>query len=132
MKNLSLFKSVVMAILTIITVATPSLAETCQQSSSNTTVVEGIGLIAGFGTTFAALPDFITMLNKRSTKGINPRMAAIIGTFQILWVVYGYLIIAPAVITWNIIGIAANTTTVLTYIHFKNVEKASQKTTTKQ
>lgn len=42
------------------------------------------GFVAGLGTTFAALPDLIAMLRRRSSAGMNPRMAAIIGTFQIL------------------------------------------------
>ncbi len=50
---------------------------------------EVIGIVAGFGTTFAALPDLIAMLKRRSSKGMNPRMAAIMGLFQIVWVYYG-------------------------------------------
>ena len=47
-----------------------------------------IGFIAGFGTTFAAMPDLIAMLKRRSCEGLNPTMAAIMGTFQIVWVYY--------------------------------------------
>ena len=47
---------------------------------------EILGLVAGFGTTFAAVPDLVAMLRRRSSPGINPRMAAIMGLFQILWV----------------------------------------------
>ena len=43
---------------------------------------EIIGLVAGAGTTFAALPDLIAMLRRRSSKGMNPRMAAITGVFS--------------------------------------------------
>jgi MtN3 and saliva related transmembrane protein len=43
---------------------------------------EVLGLVAGFGTTFAALPDLIAMLKRRSTAGMNPRMAAIMGLFR--------------------------------------------------
>lgn len=89
--------------------------------------VEIIGLIAGFGTTFAALPDLIAMLKKRSHRGMNPRMAAITGIFQILWLVYGILIQAPAVIFWNIIAILTNATTVSAYFYFANLEKNSLK-----
>jgi uncharacterized protein with PQ loop repeat len=41
-----------------------------------------IGFLAGFGTTFAALPDLVAMLQRHSSVGMNPRMAAIMGTFQ--------------------------------------------------
>src|SRR5580704_9250713 len=50
------------------------------------------GFVAGLGTTFAVLPDLVAMLRRRSTAGMNPRMAAIIGVFQILWIYYGILI----------------------------------------
>jgi uncharacterized protein with PQ loop repeat len=43
-----------------------------------------IGFVAGCGTTFAALPDLIAMLRRQSSVSINPRMAGIMGTFQIL------------------------------------------------
>lgn len=45
-----------------------------------------IGFVAGCMTTFAALPDLIAMLKRRSS--VNPTMAGIMGTFQILWVIY--------------------------------------------
>jgi len=53
---------------------------------------EILGLVAGFGTTFAAMPDLIAMLRRRSSAGMNPRMGAIMGLFQILWVYYGLLL----------------------------------------
>jgi MtN3 and saliva related transmembrane protein len=42
-----------------------------------------VGFVAGAGTTFAALPNLTTMLKQRCSNGVNPRMAAILGTFQI-------------------------------------------------
>ena len=67
-----------------------------------------IGFVAGFGTTFAALPDFIAMLKRRSSVGMNPRMAAITGTFQILWVIYGALISSRNIVMWNVIAVVTN------------------------
>jgi MtN3 and saliva related transmembrane protein len=52
---------------------------------------EILGFVAGLGTTFAAVPDLVAMLRRRSSAGMNPRMAAIMGVFQILWVYYGLL-----------------------------------------
>jgi hypothetical protein len=37
---------------------------------------EVLGIVAGFGTTFAAVPDLLAMIKRRSSKGMNPRMAA--------------------------------------------------------
>jgi hypothetical protein len=44
---------------------------------------EILGLVAGFGKTFAVVPDLVAMLKRRSSAGMNPRMAGIMGVFQI-------------------------------------------------
>ena len=56
-------------------------------------------MVAGFGTTFAAVPDLIAMLRRRSSAGMNPKMAAIMGTFQSLWIWYGLVIVSKPVVT---------------------------------
>lgn len=87
---------------------------------------EIFGLVAGFGTTFAALPDLIVMLRRRSSKGMNPRMAAIMGVFQILWVYYGLLIASRPVLVWNVIAVLINLLSVGAYRHFVRMEEAQQ------
>ena len=84
-----------------------------------------IGVVAGFGTTFAALPDLIAMLRRRSSVGMNPRMAAIMGTFQILWVIYGVLIGSRNIIMWNVIAVVTNYLTVGAYMCFRRQEARS-------
>jgi len=86
---------------------------------------EIFGFLAGLGTTFAALPDLLAMLRRRSAAGINPRMAGITGVFQILWVYYGLLILSRPVIAWNLVAILINSLSVAAYIHFVNKEKAN-------
>lgn len=81
-----------------------------------------VGFLAGFGTTFAALPDLAAMLRRRSTAGMNPRMAGIMGTFQILWVWYGLLIGSWMVILWNVVAVATNYLTVGAFLHFRRRE----------
>jgi MtN3 and saliva related transmembrane protein len=81
-----------------------------------------IGFVAGFGTTFAALPDLIAMLKRRSSVGMNPRMAAITGTFQILWMIYGVLIGSRNIVMWNVIAIVTNFLTVGAYLYFRRRE----------
>ena len=85
---------------------------------------EIFGFIAGLGTTFAVAPDLIAMLRRKSSAGMNPRMAAIVGAFQILWVYYGLLIASRPVIVWNVIGVLINFFTVGAYRHFVRKEKA--------
>jgi MtN3 and saliva related transmembrane protein len=77
-----------------------------------------LGLVAGFGTTFAALPDLIAMFRRRSSAGMNPRMAAIMGVFQILWVYYGLLILSRPVILWNVVAVVVNFVSVGAYAYF--------------
>ena len=87
---------------------------------------EIFGLVAGFGTTFAALPDLIVMLRRRSSKGMNPRMTAIMGVFQILWVYYGLLIVSRPVVVWNVIAVFINFLSVGAYRYFVRMEKVQQ------
>jgi uncharacterized protein with PQ loop repeat len=86
---------------------------------------EIVGLVAGFGTTFAALPDLLAMLKRRSIAGMNPRMSAIMGVFQILWVYYGLLIVSRPVVIWNVIAVVTNFLSVGAYLHFAKKEKAA-------
>ena len=83
---------------------------------------EIFGFLAGLGTTFAAVPDLISMLKRRSTAGMNPRMAGIMGVFQVLWIYYGLLIASRPVIAWNLIAICINFLSVGAYRHFRKRE----------
>ena len=85
---------------------------------------EIVGIVAGFGTTFAAFPDLLAMLRRRSSEGMNPRMGAIMGAFQILWVYYGLLIASRPVIILNVIAVLINFVTVGAYAYFMRKEKA--------
>lgn len=85
---------------------------------------EIFGFVAGFGTTFAAVPDLVAMLRRRSSEGMNPRMAAIMGIFQILWVYYGLLIASRPVIVWNVVAVLINFLTVGAYLYFARKERS--------
>jgi uncharacterized protein with PQ loop repeat len=87
---------------------------------------EVFGLVAGFGTTFAAMPDLIAMLRRRSSAGMNPRMAGIMGVFQVLWVYYGLLIVSRPVVVWNVIAVIVNVLSVSAYLYFVRKEKAAR------
>ena len=87
---------------------------------------EIFGFVAGLGTTFAAVPDLLAMLRRRSSRGMHPRMAAITGAFQILWVYYGLLIASRPVIAWNVIAVFINFLSVGAYRHFVRIERANQ------
>jgi MtN3 and saliva related transmembrane protein len=84
---------------------------------------EVIGFLAGAGTTFAAVPDLIAMLKRRSSKGMNPRMAGIMGVFQIGWIYYGLLIASRPVIAWNMMAVLINFLSVAAYLRFAGSER---------
>ncbi len=84
---------------------------------------EILGLVAGFGTTFAAVPDLIKMFKRRSSKGMNPSMACIMGVFQIVWVYYGLLILSRPVVVWNVIAVVINFLSVGAYFRFARRER---------
>ncbi|WP_049818923.1 SemiSWEET family sugar transporter [Geotalea uraniireducens] len=88
---------------------------------------EVLGFVAGFGTTFAAMPDLIKMIKRRSSKGINPTMAGIMGVFQIVWIYYGLLIASRPVIVWNLAAVVINSMTVWAYFRFARIERNQAK-----
>ena len=87
-------------------------------------VPEIVGFLAGFGTTFAAVPDLLAMLRRKSSQGMNPRMGAIMGVFQMLWIYYGLLIASRPVIIWNVIAVLINFITVGAYAYYLRLEKS--------
>ena len=84
---------------------------------------EIVGIVAGFGTTFAAVPDLVAMLKRRSSAGMNPRMAAIMCVFQVVWIYYGLLILSRPVIAWNTVAVVINFISVAAYVHFARQER---------
>lgn len=89
-------------------------------------VSEIVGFLAGFGTTFAAVPDLLAMLRRKSSEGMNPRMGTIMGAFQVLWVYYGFLIASRPVILWNIIAVLINFGTIGAYAYYLQREKEAR------
>jgi len=89
----------------------------------NVELSEVVGFLAGLGTTFAAVPDLLAMFKRRSSAGMNPRMGAIMGAFQVLWIYYGLLIASRPVIIWNVIAVCINFLTVGVYAFFLRKEK---------
>jgi len=84
---------------------------------------EIFGFVAGLGTTFAAVPDLVAMLRRRSSAGMNPRMVAIMAIFQVLWIYYGLLIASRPVIAWNMIAVLINSLSVGAYLYFVRKER---------
>ena len=87
---------------------------------------EIFGFVAGFGTTFAALPDLIAMFRRRSSAGMNPRMPAILCVFQIVWVYYGLLIGSRPVVAWNVVAVVINASTAAACVHFARADASSR------
>ena len=71
----------------------------------------------------AALPDLVAMFRRRSSKGMNPTMAGIMGVFQIVSVCSGLLILSRPVIAWNMVAVVINLGSVGAYLCFAHLEK---------
>lgn len=130
--NVSNLFSVLLATAYVFSAATGLAAEDLEAevealATSAITMKEVIGFVAGFGTTFAAVPDLVVMFKRRSTVGMNPTMAAIMGTFQFVWVYYGFLIASRPVIIWNVVAVVINFIMVGAYYHFLRGERAQAK-----
>jgi len=69
------------------------------------------------------VPDLIAMLKRRSSAGMNPRMAAIMGVFQLAWIYYGLLIASRPVIAWNLVAVVINFISVAAFRYFSRKEK---------
>jgi len=54
---------------------------------------------------------------------MNPTMAGMMGTFQIVWVYYGILIDSMPVVIWNIIAVVINSLMVGAFFYFVRKEK---------
>jgi uncharacterized protein with PQ loop repeat len=124
------FHAIVLAVLLLSVVMLVGCKEHIPRDTSSLLIPrlhrsEIFGLVAGFGTTFAGVPDMIAMFRRRSSAGMNPRMAAIIGVFQILWVYYGLLILSRPVVVWNVIGVLMNFLNVGAYRYFSRKEKTA-------
>ena len=88
---------------------------------------EIIGFLAGLGNYLCRCAGFDSNgSNVAQAQGINPRMAEIIGAFQILWVYYGLLIASRPVIAWNVIAVLINFLCVGAYAYFVRARKSSQ------
>jgi hypothetical protein len=70
------------------------------------------------------LSRFSGLMRRKSNEGMSPRMGAIMGAFQILWVYYGLLIASRPVIIWNVIAVFINFLAVGAYAYFLRKEKS--------
>ena len=66
------------------------------------------------------------MLRRKSSAGMNPRMAAIMTVFQFFWIYYGLLIVSRPVVIWNVIAVLINSLSVGAYLYFVRKEKAQR------
>ena len=126
--NKVLFGVIVMSIIAHLGCQSLGIHDTTSLLSPRLHRSEIVGFVAGLGTTFAGLPDLLAMLKRRSSAGMNPRMAGIMGVFQVAWVYYGLLIASRPVIGWNMIAIVINGLSVSAYLHFARRERNQAKT----
>jgi len=65
---------------------------------------EIFGFVAGFGTTFAAVPDLVAMFRRKSSAGMNPRMQQSLASFRSSGSTMPVDFFAPG-IAWNVVAV---------------------------
>lgn len=78
----------------------------------------GIGLVAGFITSIAAIPQVIKTLRTRHTMDISIWQPLLLAIGVALWMVYGILINDLPLMLANIIPLACNATLCVLKLHY--------------
>jgi hypothetical protein len=92
-------------------------------SSPQSSPVGGLWLSGGIWNDLCIYAGLARDAKRRSSAGMNPRMAAIMGAFQILGVYYGLLIASRLVILWNVVAVLVNSLSVGAYLYFVHREQ---------
>jgi len=87
---------------------------------------EVIGLLAGFLTTLAFLPQFIKTWKSKSTKDISYGMYFIFCSGVTLWTFYGYRIGALSIIIANVMTLILSVSILLMKMCFERAAKKKQ------
>lgn len=77
-----------------------------------------IGLIAGFLTTTATLPQILKVLKSKETKDISLIMYTMLSLGIATWLIYGFLINDIPLVAWNIIGFILSSTVIALKIKY--------------
>jgi MtN3 and saliva related transmembrane protein len=67
--------------------------------------IEILGLLAGFLTAFATLPQTLKILKLKDAKAVATGTYLMLVGSYILWLIYGVVVNAISIIFWNIIAI---------------------------
>ncbi|MBN8576658.1 MAG: SemiSWEET family sugar transporter [Cyclobacteriaceae bacterium] len=79
-----------------------------------------LGLVAGFLTTVAFVPQVIKTWQSRSARDLSLVMFLLFCTGVFLWMIYGFMINELPVILWNIITLALALIILFFKLRFKN------------
>lgn len=73
-------------------------------------LLEGLGYIAGFLTTFANIPQIIKAWKTKSVKDLSIIMYIMSSSGVFMWMAYGYLKGADSLFFWNIVTLCMTST----------------------
>lgn len=79
-----------------------------------------MGLVAGFLTTVAFIPQVIKTWQSKSARDLSLIMFSLFCTGVFLWMIYGFMINELPVILWNIITLMLALTILFFKIRFKD------------
>ena len=80
--------------------------------------IEFIGLIAGFLTTVAAIPQIIKSYQTKEVKDISLFMFVAVVAGVALWLIYGIFLGAISIIFWNVVALVLDSTILIQKIYY--------------
>lgn len=84
--------------------------------------VEVLGLVAGFLTAFASLPQTIRIIKIKDAGAVSVGTYLMLVGSYILWLVYGIYVSAISIIFWNVIAIVLGLTVLYLKLFIWNKE----------
>lgn len=73
-------------------------------------LIDAIGLVAGFLTTAAFIPQLLKIYRSKSGRDISGRMFALFSIGIVLWLIYGILLESLPLILTNVVTLALSLT----------------------
>ena len=77
-----------------------------------------VGFVAGFLTTIAFIPQVLKIWKSKSAKDVSLRTYSALTIGLSLWLIYGVLLVEPAIILWNAVTLVLATAILLMKIRY--------------
>ena len=91
-----------------------------------TALIDGIGLIAGFLTTTAFIPQVLKIYRTKSGKDVSGRMFSILSAGIVLWLIYGILMRSVPLILTNAVTLVLSLAIIALKIRYREPRRGGR------